>query len=436
MVVQRSISGIVWYDVNGDGVRSSEDILLKDVKVTLIKDGTNEPAKSVVTPHDVLSTKSDSQGKYELTNIPAGKFHLRFDPAPNTNWTHLTTTTQKASAASPSENSSASDILEDGTMKGVVINDIDFLKAEDMVDTASQSLDYNNCGLTGTMDTDEVSAGVKVQIQGRNWLSTDSFTLTVEPLEGAPSAALPSQIIINADNQNTQVPVNVYALPHDGSYKYRIHQETGSIPGLIYDQNVAILTITLTTDAAQLHRTAKAQWTDSKGIKVDTAVFTNTYQTRPAKPDDPGNSSNSGNSDSGDTGNSGNTSNTGDSSNPDNTDNTGNPDNTDNTGNPSDSGNSNNSGEHDKPNPPVEPSKPVESDHAPSKPDQTRNSQKPVPGSQSSDDQAKSSTNSPSLADSGSDIVIPAALAVGTAVLGLALMYLLGHRRDQETELD
>ncbi|MBI0105394.1 SdrD B-like domain-containing protein [Bifidobacterium polysaccharolyticum] len=436
MVVQRSISGIVWYDADGDGVRSSNDILLKDVKVTLIKDGTNEPAKSVVTPHDVLSTKSDSQGKYELTNIPAGKFHLRFDPAPNTNWTHLTTTTQKASAASPSENSSASDILEDGTMKGVVINDIDFLKAEDMVDTASQSLDYNNCGLTGTMDTDEVSAGVKVQIQGRNWLSTDSFTLTVEPLEGAPSAALPSQIIINADNQNTQVPVNVYALPHDGSYKYRIHQETGSIPGLIYDQNVAILTITLTTDAAQLHRTAKAQWTDSKGIKVDTAVFTNTYQTRPAKPDDPGNSSNSGNSDSGDTGNSGNTSNTGDSSNPDNTDNTGNPDNTDNTGNPSDSGNSNNSGEHDKPNPPVEPSKPVESDHAPSKPDQTRNSQKPVPGSQSSDDQAKSSTNSPSLADSGSDIVIPAALAVGTAVLGLALMYLLGHRRDQETELD
>ena len=303
-------------------------------------------------------------------------------------------------------------------MKGAVINDIEFQKAEDMVDTASQSLDFNNCGLTGTMDTNEVSAGVKVQIQGRNWLSTDSFTLAVEPLRGAPSAALPSQITIDADNQNTQVPVNVSALPDDGSYEYRIHQETGSIPGLTYDQSDAILTITLTTDATQLHRTAKAQWTDSKGIKVDTAVFTNTYQTQPAKPDDPGNSSNS---DSGNTGNPDNTSNTGDSSNPDNPDNSSTPD---------------NSGEHDKPNPPVEPSKPVESDHAPSKPDQTRNSQKPVPGSQSSDDQAKSSTNSPSLADSGSDIVIPAALAVGTAILGLALMYLLRHRRDQETELD
>ncbi|MCT6901500.1 MAG: carboxypeptidase-like regulatory domain-containing protein, partial [Bifidobacterium sp.] len=79
--------------------------------MTLLNDTDDKPAKSVVTPHDDLSTKSDSQGKYELTNIPAGKFHLRFDPAPNTNWTHLTTTIQKASGASPSENSSASDIL-------------------------------------------------------------------------------------------------------------------------------------------------------------------------------------------------------------------------------------------------------------------------------------------------------------------------------------
>ena len=503
MVVQRSISGIVWYDVNGDGVRSSEDILLKDVKVTLLNDTDDKPAKSVVTPNDDLSTESDSQGKYELTNIPAGKFHLRFDPAPNTNWTHLTTTIQKASGASPSENSSASDFLEDGTMKGAVINDIEFQKAEDMVDAASQSLDFNNCGLTGMMDTDEVSAGVEVRIQGRNWLGTDSFALNVEPLDGAPSAALPSQITINADNQNTQVPVNVYDLPGDGSYRYRIHQETGSIPGLTYDQNAAILTITLTTDAARLHRTAKAQWTDSKGSKIDTAVFTNTYQAKPAtvrltaskhlegrglkagefdfllqdkKGGKPAQASNKANgtvefpdqtlSEAGDyhytireaqgslpgitydrhkatvdvhvtddqqgqlqaTVTSKDTifTNTYQAK----------PDKPDQPDNPADPSNSGNSGEHDKPNPPVEPSKPSESDHAPSKPDQTgSNSQKTAPGSQSSDGQAKSSKDSPALAASGSDPVMPAALTFGTAVLGLALMCLLRHRRDREADL-
>nr|WP_232345706.1 MULTISPECIES: FctA domain-containing protein [Bifidobacterium] len=506
MVVQRSISGIVWYDVNGDGIRSSEDILLKDVKVTLLNDTDEKPAKSVVTPHDDLSTKSDSQGKYELTNIPAGKFHLRFDPAPNTNWTHLTTTIQKADTATQSENSSASDFLEDGTMKGAVINDIEFQKAEDMVDAASQSLDFNNCGLTGMMDTDEVSAGVEVRIQGRNWLGTDSFALNVKPLDGAPSAALPSQITINADNQNTQVPVNVYDLPGDGSYRYRIHQETGSIPGLTYDQTAAILTITLTTDAARLHRTAKAQWTGSKGSKIDTAVFTNTYQAKPAtvkltafkhlegpglkagefdfllqdkKGGKPAQASNKANgtvefpdqtlSEAGDytysvseaqgslpgitydqnthqiavhvtddqqgqlqatvTDNNPTFTNTYQAK-PDK------PDQPDNPADPGNSGNSGNSGEHDKPNPPVEPSKPSESDRAPSKPDQTgSDSQKTAPGSQSSDGQAKSSTDSPALAASGSDPVMPAALTFGTAVLGLALMCLLRHRRNREADL-
>ena len=497
MVVQRSISGIVWYDVNGDGIRSSGDILLKDVKVTLLNDTDDKPAKSVVTPHDDLSTKSDSQGKYELTNIPAGKFHLRFDPAPNTNWTHLTTTIQKADTATQSENSSASDFLEDGTMKGAVINDIEFQKAEDMMDAASQSLDFNNCGLTGMMDTDEVSAGVEVRIQCRNWLGTDSFALNVKPLDGAPSAALPSQITINADNRNTQVPVNVYALPGDGSYRYRVHQETGSIPGLTYDQNAAILTITLTTDAARLHRTAKAQWTGSKGSKIDTAVFTNTYQAQPAKPvitatkhlqgrdlkdneftfhlyDGNNHEADSASNDAQGRIVFNNLSLTeaGDYQYTIREDQGGlpgitydrheatidvhvtddlngrlqtavtskdtlftntyqaqpaKPDQPDNPGDPG------NSGEHDKPNPPVEPSKPDESDHAPSRPGQTSIGQKPVPGSQSSDDQTKSSTDSPVLADSGSDIVMAAALTVGTAVLGLALM--LRHRRDREANL-
>ncbi|MCX8668262.1 hypothetical protein, partial [Bifidobacterium sp. B3998] len=84
-----------------------------------------------------------------------------------------------------------------------------------------------------------------------------------------------------------------------------------------------------------------------------------------------------------------------------------------------------NSGGHDKPNPPVEPSKPG----------QTSDSQKPVPENQSSDDQAKPSADSQALAASGSDMVMPVALAIGAAVLGLALMCLFRHRRDQDAAL-
>ncbi|PXY88797.1 hypothetical protein DKK68_01120 [Bifidobacterium asteroides] len=296
------------------------------------------------------------------------------------------------------------------------------------------------------------------------------------------------------------MPVNVSALPGDGSYEYHIHQETGSIPGLTYDQSTATLTITLTTDAAQLHRAAKTQWTDSKGSKIDTAVFTNTYRARPAtvsitavkhldgrglkagefsfrlwdkdkgkldeasndaqgkiafKPlilDRAGEYTYSVNEVQGslpgiayDTNEAkitvhvtddqqGQLQAAIDGNNPTFT-NTyrARPDKPDKPDNPDDPGNS---GKHNKLNQPVEPSKPGESNNAPNKTDQTSsNSQKPAPGNQSSSDQAKSSTNSQALAASGADIVMPVALTVGTAVLDMALMCLLRHRRDQDTDL-
>lgn len=74
--------------------------------MTLLGQG-NQPVKSVVTPHQVLTTKTDAQGHYRLTDLPAGDFHLRFDPAPDTDWAHLTTTAPNADRVAQSENSSA-----------------------------------------------------------------------------------------------------------------------------------------------------------------------------------------------------------------------------------------------------------------------------------------------------------------------------------------
>lgn len=379
VVAQRSVSGIVWYDFNGDGIRTADDPLLSGVRVTLL-DNQNNPVRSVVAPYDDLSTKTNAQGRYNLTNIPAGQFHLRFDPADGTDWSHLNTTTPQADRATQSENSSARDLAEGGILKAAVIELDDFEQAAEM-GAASQSQDFNNCGLKGLMSADQVEADIQVQLQGRDWLDSDSFTLNVEPMDEAPAAALPEQIDATAEHKELQVPVKMEAFPSDGTYQYRVSQAIGNIPGLTYDKGNAILTITLKTNAGQLHRTATAKWTDDKGQEMTKAIFTNRYQAQPATPDKPDK--------------------------------------------PNDPGNS---GEHDKPNPPVELNKPGESDHAPSKPDQASNSQ-------SSDDQAKSSAGSQALAASGSDIILPAALTVGAAVLGLALMCLFQHRRDQDADL-
>ena len=535
VVAQRSVSGIAWYDLNGDGIRGADDPLLNGVKVTLL-DNQNNPVRSVVAPHDELTTETNAQGRYNLTNIPAGQFHLRFDPAEGTDWSHLNTTTPQAAGATESENSSAHDLTEDGILKAAVIELDDFKQAAEM-DTASQSQDFNNCGLKGLMRTDEVKADVEVQLQGRDWLNSDSFTLNVEPVNGAPATALPEHINITADHKELQVPVKMEAFPSDGTYQYRVSQAIGNLPGLTYDKGNAKLTITLKTNAGQLYRTATATWADDKGQEISKAVFTNTYKTHSAtvkitafkrldgrslkggeftfrlsKDGEPlteasnkadgtvefpdqtldqpgdytyyvnevqgslpgitydqstpkitvhatddhqgqlqvtitGNNPTFTNTYKAQTDNPGNADNpdhSGNSGEPDKPDKPGNPDKPDRPDNSGDPGNPgepdkadkpDNSGGNDKPNPPVEPNKSSESDHASSELGQTSNSQKPLPGSQSSDDQAKSSTDSSSLADSGSDIVMPAALTIGTAVLGLALMCLLRHRRDRETDL-
>ncbi|WP_229133434.1 Spy0128 family protein, partial [Bifidobacterium mizhiense] len=158
-----------------------------------------------------------------------------------------------------------------------------------------------------------------------------------------------------------------------GDYTYSVSEAQGSLPGITYDQKTHRITVHVTDDQqGQLQAT----------IDGNNPTFTNTYQAKPAKPDDPGNS-----------------------------------------------------GEHAKPIPPVEPNKPGESNNAPSKPGQTSDSRKLAPRNQSSDDQAKPSADSQALAASGSDMVMPVALAIGTAVLGLALMCLLRHRRDQDADL-
>lgn len=166
-------------------------------------------------------------------------------------------------------------------MKGAVINDIRFQEARDM-NAASQSMDFKNCGLTGPLSNNAVIADMEARLQGRDWRGDDSFTLTVEPLEGAPAAALSGPIVMDASHKARQVPVNINALPNDGSYRYRVKQTDGSLPGLAYDQGNAMLTIIVKTNVGKLHRTATAAWTDDKGDETKKALFVNVYKAKPA----------------------------------------------------------------------------------------------------------------------------------------------------------
>lgn len=68
-VVSKRITGLVWEDFNGDGVRQSEETFVPDVKLNLyLKTDTEDTF--------ITSTQSDSSGKYSFVDLQEGEYFV------------------------------------------------------------------------------------------------------------------------------------------------------------------------------------------------------------------------------------------------------------------------------------------------------------------------------------------------------------------------
>ena len=68
-VISKRISGIVWEDFNGDGIRQNEEKPISDVKLNLY-------LKTDVENKFITSTQSDSTGKYSFVDIQEGEYFI------------------------------------------------------------------------------------------------------------------------------------------------------------------------------------------------------------------------------------------------------------------------------------------------------------------------------------------------------------------------
>ena len=130
VVASREVNGVVWLDANKNGVREDSEELVKDVTVKL-KDskGNVSPARTV---------KTDENGYYEFTELPAGDYTVDFTM--NNGKLHKVTT-RHAQAATMNTNSDAVSRNKDSMEEGAYIQLATMPALKDM--TSSKYVDAN-----------------------------------------------------------------------------------------------------------------------------------------------------------------------------------------------------------------------------------------------------------------------------------------------------
>lgn len=139
-----------------------------------------------------------------------------------------------------------------------------------------------------SVESTKVENAFKVQkkISGRNWMTSDAFTMTLTAQGEAPMPKGAkdgvSTIELHKDAQIGNFGTIEYAKP--GTYTYVITEQPGDEAALTFSKATYRVTITVTDDAGKLSAKTKiAQLTDDAGDAaertVEAAVFTNTAKT-------------------------------------------------------------------------------------------------------------------------------------------------------------
>lgn len=147
-VVQRVVSGIAWYDKNGNGIREDDDALASHVTVTV----TDSNGKTV-SGYDgnPLTAVTGKDGTYRIVGIPAGTgYQVRFAPDKRDSWIKLKTTVKNATGSTKATNSGADPVSDSTGLKGAYIQLADFPSPSQMAGPVYEDV-YENCGIVRTV---------------------------------------------------------------------------------------------------------------------------------------------------------------------------------------------------------------------------------------------------------------------------------------------
>ena len=183
----RQLTGNVWYDTNGDGIKDDEEAKVPDVEILLLDNATGDVAKDLNGTD--LITKTDSNGDYAFANVKQGRYTVIFfyDSA------NYSPTTYQKDDVDSGKNSDAMDkdvvyegktrraaVTEEVLLTGSDIYNVDLGLIEDKkfdlrLDKIVKNITVNN--QSGTKTTQYNKDLARLDIESKD---TDSSTMVVE----------------------------------------------------------------------------------------------------------------------------------------------------------------------------------------------------------------------------------------------------------------
>ena len=129
-IADREVNGIVWFDVNEDGIRQQDEPRMDGVTVSV----TGNDGKTIKrTDGSDAVTVTDRNGEYRITGVPSGGgYRLHFTESPSQPFHTLDTTIKHAGNASKSLDSDADPVKANERLTGAEIQLADFPVIEDM----------------------------------------------------------------------------------------------------------------------------------------------------------------------------------------------------------------------------------------------------------------------------------------------------------------
>ena len=244
-VVQRSISGLAWIDINKNGKQDSIELKLAGIEAQLYRvtrdAGGNITATTRVTS-DIKGTPfgtvlTDANGKYSFENLPAGEYQVRMDGAGDLSIDTWKVTTLQASGVSESSNSNGVGDYSGDTLNTATINTIS-LPEKEALSISEYNSRYNDVGFYAPLSfAKEASPASGTPVREGDVLT---YTIKVE----YPAAG------VNKSYVTDKIPNGTMFVP--GSIKYKLAMQTGYTT--VTDAAYAYQTNTITFPLLDLER--------------------------------------------------------------------------------------------------------------------------------------------------------------------------------------